>query len=86
MFPQVKIWDIPLCGIQQNLTRARKTLTGHTRRVGLIEWHPTAENLLLSSAYDYKVRYYFLAFKSAVLLLFLRFSVLEKMVLYFLPR
>ena len=52
----MKIWDIPLCGVQQNLTRARKTLAGHSRRVGLIEWHPTAENLLLSSAYDYKVR------------------------------
>ncbi|XP_029381790.1 coronin-2B isoform X4 [Echeneis naucrates] len=51
----VKIWDIPNCGVQQNLTRARKTLIGHSRRVGLIEWHPTAENLLLSSAYDYKV-------------------------------
>ncbi|XP_077356623.1 coronin-2A-like isoform X2 [Festucalex cinctus] len=51
----VKIWDIPLCGIQRNLTQARKTLIGHSRRVGLIEWHPTAENLLLSSAYDYKV-------------------------------
>ncbi|KAA8589926.1 hypothetical protein FQN60_013291, partial [Etheostoma spectabile] len=36
-------------------TRARKTLIGHSRRVALIEWHPTAENLLLSSAYDYKV-------------------------------
>uniref|UniRef100_A0A3Q3IPR0 Coronin n=1 Tax=Monopterus albus TaxID=43700 RepID=A0A3Q3IPR0_MONAL len=52
----VKIWDIPVCGVQQDLTRARKTLIGHSRRVGLIEWHPTAENLLLSSAYDYKVR------------------------------
>uniref|UniRef100_A0A671UPE0 Coronin n=1 Tax=Sparus aurata TaxID=8175 RepID=A0A671UPE0_SPAAU len=51
----VKIWDIPVCGVQQNLTKARKTLIGHSRRVGLIEWHPTAENLLLSSAYDYKV-------------------------------
>ncbi|KAM9827301.1 coronin-2A-like [Neosynchiropus ocellatus] len=51
----VKIWDIPVCGVQQNLTQARKTLTGHSRRVGLIEWHPTAENLLLSAAYDYKV-------------------------------
>ncbi|KAM3590082.1 uncharacterized protein V6R79_003425 [Siganus canaliculatus] len=51
----VKIWDIPVCGVQQDLTRARKTLIGHSRRVGLIEWHPTAENLLLSSAYDYKV-------------------------------
>lgn len=53
---QVKVWDIPVCGVQQNLTEARKTLIGHSRRVALIEWHPTAENLLLSSAYDYKVR------------------------------
>uniref|UniRef100_A0A3Q1I2R8 Coronin n=1 Tax=Acanthochromis polyacanthus TaxID=80966 RepID=A0A3Q1I2R8_9TELE len=52
----VKIWDIPVCGVQQNLTKARKTLMGHSRRVALIEWHPTAENLLLSSAYDYKVK------------------------------
>lgn len=55
---QVKIWDIPICGVQQNLTKARKTLIGHSRRVGLIEWHPTAENLLLSAAYDYKVRHH----------------------------
>lgn len=53
---QVKIWDIPVCGVQQNLTKARKTLIGHSRRVALVEWHPTAQNLLLSSAYDYKVR------------------------------
>lgn len=54
---QVKIWDIPVSGLQENLTKARTTLIGHTRRVGLIEWHPTAENLLLSSAYDYNVRH-----------------------------
>ncbi|MED6247776.1 hypothetical protein ATANTOWER_016528 [Ataeniobius toweri] len=51
----VKIWDIPVCGVQQNITQARKTLIGHSRRVAIIEWHPTAENLLLSSGYDYKV-------------------------------
>uniref|UniRef100_A0A8C5HMR3 Coronin n=1 Tax=Gouania willdenowi TaxID=441366 RepID=A0A8C5HMR3_GOUWI len=51
----VRIWDIPDCGVQQELLRARKTLIGHCRRVGLIQWHPTAENLLLSSAYDYRV-------------------------------
>uniref|UniRef100_A0A3Q3EWL6 Coronin n=1 Tax=Kryptolebias marmoratus TaxID=37003 RepID=A0A3Q3EWL6_KRYMA len=51
----VKIWEIPACGVQQDITRAKKTLIGHSRRVAMIEWHPTAENLLLSSAYDYKV-------------------------------
>lgn len=28
---------------------------GHTRRVGLVEWHPTASNILFSSGYDFKV-------------------------------
>ncbi|CAL1590260.1 unnamed protein product [Knipowitschia caucasica] len=51
----VKVWDIPVGGVQRNLTWATKTLVGHSRRVAIIEWHPTAENLLLSSAYDYKV-------------------------------
>uniref|UniRef100_A0A3Q2CFS0 Coronin n=1 Tax=Cyprinodon variegatus TaxID=28743 RepID=A0A3Q2CFS0_CYPVA len=51
----VKIWDIPVCGVQRDITKARKTLMGHSRRVAIIEWHPTAENLLLSSGYDYKV-------------------------------
>nr|XP_054604645.1 coronin-2B isoform X2 [Nothobranchius furzeri] len=51
----VKIWDIPICGVQQNINKARKTLIGHCRRVAIIEWHPTAVNLLLSSAYDCKV-------------------------------
>uniref|UniRef100_A0A8C6U2G7 Coronin n=1 Tax=Neogobius melanostomus TaxID=47308 RepID=A0A8C6U2G7_9GOBI len=50
----VKVWHIPACGLQQDLTRATKTLMGHSRRVAVIEWHPTAQNLLLSSAYDYK--------------------------------
>lgn len=53
----MRIWDIPACGVRQSLTKARKTLIGHSRRVGIIEWHPTAENLLLSSAYDCKVRH-----------------------------
>ncbi|XP_042257739.1 coronin-2B-like [Thunnus maccoyii] len=63
----VKIWDIPVCGVQQDLTLARKTLIGHSRRVGLIEWHPTAENLLLSSAYDYKVLLWDVSHEGAVL-------------------
>lgn len=30
-------------------------LHGHQRRVGYIEWHPTAENILLSAGFDHKV-------------------------------
>ncbi|XP_061566789.1 coronin-2B-like [Cololabis saira] len=51
----VKVWDVPVFGVRQNLVKASKTLLAHSRRVAVIEWHPTAKNLLLSAAYDYKV-------------------------------
>ncbi|KAJ8403647.1 hypothetical protein AAFF_G00349730 [Aldrovandia affinis] len=51
----VKIWDIPRHGVLKDITAPRKELQGHSRRVGLIEWHPTANNVLFSTAYDYKV-------------------------------
>ncbi|CAN9510297.1 unnamed protein product [Ophioblennius macclurei] len=51
----VKVWEIPPHGVLKNLTGAWKELQGHSRRVGLIEWHPTAKNILFSTAYDYQV-------------------------------
>ncbi|MGH0154273.1 UNVERIFIED_CONTAM: hypothetical protein FKN15_027280 [Acipenser sinensis] len=51
----VKIWDIPKHGMMKNITTAKKELQGHSRRVGLIEWHPTAGNVLFSAGYDYKI-------------------------------
>ncbi|XP_040337726.1 coronin-2A [Herpailurus yagouaroundi] len=51
----IKIWDIPTQLLTKNLTVFRKELMGHARRVGLVEWHPTAANILFSSGYDYKV-------------------------------
>lgn len=30
-------------------------LHGHKRRVGYIEWHPTAENVLVSAGFDHLV-------------------------------
>ncbi|XP_034823749.1 coronin-2A isoform X2 [Pan paniscus] len=51
----IKIWSIPKQLLTRNLTAYRKELVGHARRVGLIEWHPTAANILFSAGYDYKV-------------------------------
>uniref|UniRef100_A0A8C2IX48 Coronin n=1 Tax=Cyprinus carpio TaxID=7962 RepID=A0A8C2IX48_CYPCA len=51
----VKIWDIPEHGVLKNITVPRKELQGHSRRVGLIEWHPTANNIIFSTGYDYQV-------------------------------
>lgn len=52
---QIKIWNIPKQLLTRNLTTYRKELVGHSRRVGLVEWHPTAANILFSAGYDYKV-------------------------------
>ncbi|XP_005998479.1 coronin-2A isoform X2 [Latimeria chalumnae] len=51
----VKIWEIPRSGILKNITTAKMELLGHSRRVGLIEWHPTAGNIVFSAGYDYKI-------------------------------
>lgn len=52
---QVKVWEIPFPGLLKNLTVPMKELQGHSRRVSLIEWHPTANNILFSTGYDYQV-------------------------------
>lgn len=55
-FPlQVRIWEIPEGGLKRNMTEALLELHGHSRRVGLVEWHPTTNNILFSAGYDYKV-------------------------------
>ncbi|XP_075362578.1 coronin-2B isoform X4 [Mycteria americana] len=52
---QVRIWEIPEGGLKRNMTEAVLELYGHSRRVGLVEWHPTTNNILFSAGYDYKV-------------------------------
>ncbi|XP_028661704.1 coronin-2A isoform X2 [Erpetoichthys calabaricus] len=51
----VKVWEIPKHGLLKNTMVPQKELQGHSRRVGLIEWHPTAGNVLFSASYDYKI-------------------------------
>ncbi|NXX64462.1 COR2B protein, partial [Spizella passerina] len=52
----VRIWEIPEGGLKRNMTEAVLELYGHSRRVGLVEWHPTTNNILFSAGYDYKQR------------------------------
>uniref|UniRef100_A0A8K9UU58 Coronin n=1 Tax=Oncorhynchus mykiss TaxID=8022 RepID=A0A8K9UU58_ONCMY len=49
------IWEIPEGGLRRNMTEAMMELYGHSRRVGLIEWHPTSSGILFSAGYDYKI-------------------------------
>ncbi|KAI5959120.1 CRN1 [Candida margitis] len=40
----------------KDITEPEKVLSGHTRKVGLIEYHPCAANVLASSSLDYTVK------------------------------
>lgn len=51
----IKLWHVPDGGLKVNLTDPLGDLQGHQRRVSLVEWHPTAENVLFSAGYDYQV-------------------------------
>ena len=44
----VKVWQIPENGLSRNLDESVVDLVAHQRRVGLVVWHPTAQNILLS--------------------------------------
>lgn len=48
----VMIWEIPDGGLTTSLTDPVVKLEGHSKRVGILSWHPTAHNVLMSAACD----------------------------------
>ncbi|XP_026873062.2 coronin-1B isoform X1 [Electrophorus electricus] len=46
------IWQVPDGGLTEPLTDASVTLEGHSKRVGILAWHPTALNILLTAGCD----------------------------------
>ncbi|XP_037755307.1 coronin-1B [Chelonia mydas] len=48
----VMVWQIPENGLTQPLTEPVVALEGHSKRVGIVTWHPTARNVLLSAGCD----------------------------------
>lgn len=44
-----QVWQIPENGLTSPLTDPVVVLEGHTKRVGIVTWHPTARNVLLSA-------------------------------------
>ena len=51
----MKLWQIPDGGIVGSLTDWIIELRGHMKKINYIDWHPTAANILLSAAADFKV-------------------------------
>jgi coronin-1B/1C/6 len=51
----VKVWQIPDGGLSRTLTEPVVDLLYHQRRVGLVLWHPTALNVLLTAGSDNQV-------------------------------
>ncbi|EMP37153.1 Coronin-1C [Chelonia mydas] len=43
------VWQIPENGLTLSLTEPVVVLEGHSKRVGIVAWHPTARNVLLSA-------------------------------------
>ncbi|XP_015275013.1 PREDICTED: coronin-1A [Gekko japonicus] len=48
----VMVWAVPEAGLVRSLNEPLVTLEGHSKRVGIVTWHPTAQNLLLSAGCD----------------------------------
>lgn len=44
-----KVWQIPDGGLTSAMTEACVTLEEHSKRVGILAWHPTAHNILLTA-------------------------------------
>lgn len=44
-----QVWQIPDYTPVRNITEPIITLEGHSKRVGILSWHPTARNVLLSA-------------------------------------
>ncbi|XP_054613274.1 coronin-1C-A-like isoform X2 [Dunckerocampus dactyliophorus] len=51
----VMVWQIPENGLESALSDAVVVLEGHSKRVGIVSWHPTARNVLLSAGCDNQI-------------------------------
>uniref|UniRef100_A0A3P8VW85 Coronin n=1 Tax=Cynoglossus semilaevis TaxID=244447 RepID=A0A3P8VW85_CYNSE len=51
----VMVWQIPENGLVMPMSDPVVVLEGHSKRVGIITWHPTARNVLLSAGCDNQI-------------------------------
>ncbi|XP_029300474.1 uncharacterized protein LOC115016669 isoform X4 [Cottoperca gobio] len=51
----VMVWQIPENGLENPLSQPVVVLQGHSKRVGIVSWHPNARNVLLSAGCDNQI-------------------------------
>ncbi|XP_034090078.1 coronin-B-like isoform X2 [Gymnodraco acuticeps] len=51
----VMVWQIPENGLETPLSQPVVVLEGHSKRVGIVAWHPNARNVLLSAGCDNQI-------------------------------
>uniref|UniRef100_A0AAV2IWK3 Coronin n=1 Tax=Knipowitschia caucasica TaxID=637954 RepID=A0AAV2IWK3_KNICA len=51
----VMVWQVPENGLESPLSEPVVVLEGHSKRVGIVSWHPTARNVLLSAGCDNQI-------------------------------
>eukprot|EP01083_Nonionella_stella_P288629 982171_1 len=52
----IAVTKFPMEGVTENIKKANWIMMGHQKKISLLHWHPTAENLLGSSAYDRDIK------------------------------
>ena len=63
----VKVSTIPDGGLTSNLTEATGSFDGHERKINILHFHPTAENILASASADLSLRVWDIAAGQQVL-------------------
>lgn len=52
--PPLQVWQIPDHALTRPLSDPVVVLEGHSKRVGIVTWHPTARNILLTAGTGHK--------------------------------
>uniref|UniRef100_A0A672JMI5 Coronin n=1 Tax=Salarias fasciatus TaxID=181472 RepID=A0A672JMI5_SALFA len=60
----VMVWQIPENGLVTSMSEPIVTLEGHSKRVGIVAWHPTARNVLLSTFFFFCSSSFYIAISS----------------------
>ena len=52
----IKVWQLPEEGLTEDMKDPMITHEGHSKKVGILQWHPSAEHVLASASVDHTVR------------------------------